>query len=84
MCELSSKKEEKIMKSDTDLDLVFKNAAGKKVILKIEEPKSDVTKAQIDAAMQAVVENNIFNTSGGDLVEAVEGRMRTTTTNTIE
>ena len=72
------------MKSDTDLELVFKNAAGKKVILKIEEPKSDVTKAQIDAAMQAVVENNIFNTSGGDLVEAVEGRMRTTTTNTIE
>ena len=25
------------MKSDTDLDLVFKNAVGKKVILNIEE-----------------------------------------------
>ena len=40
------------MKSDTDLDLVFKNAVGKKVILNIEEPKSGVTKAEIDAAMQ--------------------------------
>ena len=46
------------MKSDTDLDLVFKNAVGKKVILNIEEPKSGVTKAEIDAAMQTVVDNN--------------------------
>ena len=67
-----------MMKSDTDLDLVFKNAVGKKVILNIEEPKSGVTKAEIDAAMQTVVDNNIFATTGGDIVEAVEGRLRTT------
>ena len=72
------------MKSDTDLDLVFKNAAGKKVTLNIEEPKEGVTKAEIDAAMQVVVENNIFNTSGGDIVEAVQGRLRTTTLNPVE
>ena len=71
------------MSSDTDLDLIFKNAAGKKVTLNIEEPKNGVTKAEIDAAMQVVVTNNIFNTSGGDIVEAVEGRLRTTTLNTI-
>ena len=35
-----------MMKSDTDLDLVFKNAVGKKVILNIEEPKNGVTKAE--------------------------------------
>ena len=72
------------MSSDTDLDLVFRNAAGKKVTLNIEEPKSGVTKAEIDAAMQVVVENNIFNTSGGDIVEAVQGRLRTTTLNPVE
>ena len=71
------------MKSDTDLDLVFKNAAGKKVTLNIEEPKSGVTKAEIDAAMEVVVNNNIFSTSGGDITEAVEGRLRTTTLNPI-
>ena len=64
------------MSADTDLDLVFRNAAGKKVTLNIEEPKTGVTKAEIDAAMQVVVENNIFNTSSGSIVEAVEGRMR--------
>ncbi|MBR2183527.1 MAG: DUF2922 domain-containing protein [Acidaminococcaceae bacterium] len=71
------------MSSDTDLDLVFKNAAGKKVTLNIEEPKTGITKAEIDAAMQVVVDNNVFNTSGGDIVEAVEGRLRTVTLDTV-
>ena len=65
------------------MDLVFKNAAGKKFNLKIEEPKTGIKKAEIDAAMQVVVENNIFNTSGGDIVEAVEGRLRTVTTDVV-
>ena len=72
------------MSSDTDLDLVFRNAAGKKVTLNIEEPKTGVTKAEIDAAMQVVVTNNVFNTSGGDIVEAVEGRLRTITTDVVD
>ncbi len=71
------------MKSDTDLDLVFKNAIGKKVTLNIEEPKKGVTKAEIDAAMQTVVENNVFNSTGGDLVEAVEGCLRTITRDVV-
>ena len=71
------------MKSDTDLDLVFKNAIGKKVTLNIEEPKKGVTKAEIDAAMQTVVENNVFNSTGGDLVEALEGCLRTVTRDVV-
>ena len=71
------------MSADTDLDLVFRNAAGKKVTLNIEEPKTGVTKAEIDAATQVVVDNNIFNTSGGDIVDAVEGRLRTITLDVI-
>ena len=71
------------MASDTDLDLVFKNAIGKKVTLNIEEPKKGVTKAEIDAAMQTVVENNVFNSTGGDLVEAVEGCLRTVTRDVV-
>lgn len=72
------------MSSDTDLDLVFKNAAGKKVTLNIEEPKANVTKAEIDAAMGVVVTNNVFATSGGDIVEALEGRLRTVTTDVVD
>ena len=72
------------MSSDTDLDLVFKNAIGKKVILKVEEPKPGITKAEIDAAMKIIVDNNVFDTAGGDLVEAVGGRLRTTTLDPVE
>ena len=71
------------MSSDTDLHLIFKNAAGKKVILKIENPKAGVTKAEIDAAMQVIVDSNVVATSGGDIVEAVGGRLRTTTLDPI-
>jgi hypothetical protein len=60
-----------------------KNAIGKKVTLNIEEPKKGVTKAEIDAAMQTVVENNVFNSTGGDLVEAVEGCLRTVTRDVV-
>ena len=70
--------------SETDLDLIFKNTVGKKVILNVEEPKKGITKAEIDAAMQTIVENNVFNSTGGDLVEAVEGRLRTTTLDVVE
>ena len=72
------------MSSDTDLDLVFKNAIGKKVILNVEEPKKNISKAEIDAAMKIIVDNNVFDTSGGDLVEAVGGRLRTTTLDPVE
>ena len=72
------------MSSDTDLDLVFKNTVGKKVILNVEEPKKNITKAEIDAAMKVIVDNNVFDTTGGDLVEAVGGRLRTTTLDPVE
>ena len=72
------------MSADTDLELVFRNSAGKKTSLNIEEPRTGVTKAEIDAAMQVVVDNNIFNTSGGDIVDAVEGRLRTITLDVVE
>ncbi|MDY6290144.1 MAG: DUF2922 domain-containing protein [Succiniclasticum sp.] len=70
--------------SDTDLDLIFKNTIGNKVILNVEEPKKNITKAEIDAAMKTIVDNNVFDTAGGDLVEAVGGWLRTTTLDPVE
>ena len=64
--------------------MVFKNAIGKKVILNVEEPKKNISKAEIDAAMKTIVDNNVFDTTGGDLVEAVGGRLRTTTLDPVE
>ena len=38
-------------------------------------PKKNLTKAETDAAMQKIVAANVFNTIGGDLVQAVEARV---------
>nr|DAY82601.1 MAG TPA: Protein of unknown function (DUF2922) [Caudoviricetes sp.] len=53
---------------EKSLQLVFKNAASSSKIITISNPKENLTKAEIVAA-------NVFNTIGGDLVQAVEARV---------
>ena len=60
---------------EKSLQLVFKNAAGSSKIITISNPKENLTKAETDAAMQKIVAANVFNTIGGDLVQAVEARV---------
>ena len=60
---------------EKSLQLVFKNAAGSSKIITISNPKENLTKAESDAAMQKIVAANVFNTVGGDLVQAVEARV---------
>lgn len=59
------------------LELVFRNASGKEVTVSVAEPKADLTKAQVDVVMQDIVAKNIFSTTGGDLVQVVDARIRT-------
>ena len=60
---------------EKSLQLVFKNASGNTKLITISNPKDDLTKAQTDAAMQKIIAANVFNTVGGDLVQAVEARV---------
>lgn len=60
------------------LELVFKNAAGGKKILNIIDPKDDVTADEAKAAMTAVIEADVFDTSGGALTGIEEARVRST------
>lgn len=66
------------MSTEKELELKFKNASGKSRTLTIREPKEGLTKETVDGVMADVVAANVFTSNGGDLVEAVEGRMRTT------
>ena len=60
---------------EKSLQLVFKNAAGTTKIITISNPKENLSKAETDTAMQKIVAANVFNTLGGDLVQAVEARV---------
>lgn len=60
------------------LELVFKNADGDTKVITVVEPREDVTGEEANAAMQIILEGNVIETSGGDLVEIVEARLRIT------
>ena len=60
-----------------DLQLVFKCENGKKKIIIVPNPREAVTLEEATAAMQVLLEKNIFDSSYGDLVEIVEARMHT-------
>ncbi len=57
------------------LQLTFKNAEGGKKLLNIVGPKEDLTKQEADDAMAKIIEANVFTTTGGDLVEAVNAKL---------
>lgn len=59
------------------LEMVFRNQAGKEVVLSIADPKDNLTKAQVAPVMQDIIAKNVFTTKGGDLVQAVDVRIRT-------
>ncbi|MBQ8919508.1 MAG: DUF2922 domain-containing protein [Acidaminococcaceae bacterium] len=67
------------MNTEKELELKFKNAAGQSRTITVKNPKDGLTKEEVDTAMNAIVAANVFTSNGGDLVEAVEGRVRTTT-----
>lgn len=60
-----------------ELQLVFKCENGKKKIIIVPTPREAVTLEEATAAMQVLLEKNIFDSSYGDLVEIVEARMHT-------
>jgi hypothetical protein len=58
-----------------ELQLVFKTAQDKKKIITITDPREDVSLEEANAAMQVIIEKNIFESSYGDLLEIVEARL---------
>jgi len=57
------------------LEMIFKNQKGKTSKLSLDNPREDITGEDIRNAMENIVSANVFNTSDGDLVEAVSARI---------
>ncbi len=69
------------MVENKKLTMVFKNEDGKNVSFSIDDPRDDVTEAEIKAAMDLIVEKNIFKKNGFALVSVVEAKIINTQTN---
>lgn len=66
------------------LEMEFKDEAGKKFNLSLDNPKEDLTGPEIRIVMDDIVEKNIFYTKEGDIAEPVGARVITTTVEEME
>lgn len=50
------------------LRMVFKNENGSNFTINLDNPRDNVTPAEIETAMDTIIAKNVFLTSGGALV----------------
>lgn len=63
----------------TKLEMSFKNAQENKSTISIDNPRADLTDAEVKTVMQDIIAKNIFNSTGGDLVSINSARIVSTT-----
>jgi hypothetical protein len=64
------------------LELIFVNSQGRNATLGVVDPKEDLTGQVVEAAMQAVINANVFDLNGG-LVAIAGARVVTRAVNDI-
>lgn len=64
--------------ANTRLEMFFINQAGKKSKLSIDDPRPDLNDTDVEAAMQTIIDKNIFDSTGGDLVAISSARILST------
>ncbi|MBR3121092.1 DUF2922 domain-containing protein [Oceanobacillus profundus] len=66
------------------LELKFTNQDGKIVTYTLDKPVEPVDPAAINAAMDTIIEQNAFTSSGGDLVAKHSARISESTVEEID
>ena len=62
------------------LRMSFLNQGGNNVTISLDNPKEDLTAAEVQTAMDLIIARNIFTSSGGDLISKAYARVIDTTT----
>lgn len=57
------------------LQLNFGTAAGKNVLLTVDEPRADLTAPLIESAMQAIIASGVFEVGGSPLETVKNARI---------
>lgn len=72
------------MMSKRKLEMDFLDEDGKRFRLGVDNPKEDLDRFAIEGAMEAIINENIFQSNGGDVVGIEAARVITTTVMEIE
>lgn len=65
------------------LRMVFKNEGGTNFSISLNDPRENLTGAEIEAAMDQVIAKNVFITAGGALVSKQDISITDSTTNDL-
>ncbi|KXH81709.1 DUF2922 domain-containing protein [Sporosarcina sp. HYO08] len=57
------------------LQLNFTTSAGKNVMLTVDEPREDMTPAEVEAAMQQIIASGVFGVEGAFLAASKGARI---------
>ena len=68
------------METTKRLVMTFMTDSDKKVSLSVDDPRTDLTEAEIKACMDLIVSKNIFAPNAADLVKAVDAKVVITDT----
>lgn len=68
------------METTTKLVMRFKTSIDRTVSISIDDPRQDVTEAEIKTFMDLVLSKNIFAPNGGDIVSAIDAKIVVTDT----
>ncbi|QXM07431.1 DUF2922 domain-containing protein [Crassaminicella indica] len=58
--------------------MIFQNQGGKTTKISVDNAKEDLTKEQVESAMQVIIDKNIFQTNSGELTGIDSARIVTT------
>jgi hypothetical protein len=73
---LSNKKMRKgVILLDNTLRLIFKNALGRNVTISVKDPEDQLDAEDVEAAMDLIIERDIFQTSGGSITTKVRAEV---------
>jgi len=67
---------------DKNLEMIFINQAGRNSTIRVPDPKDGLTAAEVQSAMQTILNSGVFTSSGGDLVDI--GGARIVTRETVD
>ncbi|CEP97192.1 DUF2922 domain-containing protein [Paraclostridium sordellii] len=68
------------MKTAKKLLMTFTTKIGRKISISIDDPKDDITEAQIKECMDLIVSKNIFAPYGSEIESAQEAKIVVTDT----
>lgn len=72
------------MEQTKKLVMAFKTTDDKKVSLSLDDPREDITEAEIKSVMDLVISKNVFAPNGADFASIIDAKIVVTDTTSYD